>query len=204
MNKPEMTKTEVLQFIGEKSYLSDQAGIPSMYVSDVTELLMIIDASRDSRQFNLTDLDDYEISNLTSLLIALRETPFASGDWLGQILDCKLRIVTHPPNFSVEQNKEILKRNPETCTCKPESTGWTEFALCNICGGKVSESGEVLRSREYETRRDKEYVLAQICPRCNGEGRVIANPGCTTALYKQCEVCKGAQIIPMLRLKDGE
>lgn len=44
-----MKKTEVLQFIGEKSWFSDQAGIPSMYVSDVTELLMRIDASRESQ-----------------------------------------------------------------------------------------------------------------------------------------------------------
>ena len=41
----------------------------------------------------------------------------------------------------------------------------------------------------------EDFVLAQICPRCNGEGQVRTS--LTTGLYEECRVCHGTQIIPI-------
>jgi len=47
------------------------------------------------------------------------------------------------------------------------------------------------------------YIPYQLCPKCNGEGIIIAITG-QIALYTQniCDVCAGAKIIPMHALNE--
>lgn len=56
---------------------------------------------------------------------------------------------------------------------------------------------------EWERQRDKSIAAIpyQKCPVCDGNGQVFAG-GTTSILYKTCDVCNGAKIIPMCPLPE--
>jgi hypothetical protein len=55
------------------------------------------------------------------------------------------------------------------------------------------------QTEQYECSRIQ-CIPYQICPICNGQGRVVAD-GFTSSVYQVCDVCNGMKIIPMQPLQ---
>lgn len=47
-----------------------------------------------------------------------------------------------------------------------------------------------------------QFVPYQCCPICGGSGEVLSD-GFTSAVYEQCDTCKGNKIIPMALIKNN-
>jgi molecular chaperone DnaJ len=103
----------------------------------------------------------------------------SSGARHGQDLRYDLEITLLEAAFGTEKRIEVPRR--ETCEdCKGTGAApGSQAEICTDCGG----SGQIRRSQGF-------FSLSTTCPRCRGEGRVIANP---------CAACRGSGQIKRTR-----
>lgn len=63
-------------------------------------------------------------------------------------------------------------------------------------------SAGAIQSIVEHLKEQKQYGLWQVCPKCEGEGKLKNDPAFSTSAWRTCPVCNGARLLVRPEIKN--
>jgi hypothetical protein len=126
------------------------------------------------------------------------------------------KFVEHESIENVNEAKNYVSKIKVQCkNCKQFEVNLITRKCLN-CGAYNQYTGDCKKAPESEATPESEdkkittgvwkvenqpdYVPYQVCPICNGTGKILSHYERTTIDFETCDVCNGAKIIPMHKI----